>query len=111
MFTLVVDDFGVKYVGKEHADHLVTSLKTKYKLVEDWDGDLYCSIKLHWNYTARTLDISMPGYVNQKLLKYKHVVSSCPQHCPYSPKPKKYGSEAQSPLPIDTTQPLGDKEI
>jgi hypothetical protein len=35
-FTLVVDDFGVKYVGKEHADHLVASLKTKYKLVEDW---------------------------------------------------------------------------
>jgi hypothetical protein len=37
-----VDDFGVKYVGKEHADHLVASLKTKYKLVEDWAGDLYC---------------------------------------------------------------------
>jgi hypothetical protein len=28
-FTLVVDDFGVKYVGKERADHLVASLKTK----------------------------------------------------------------------------------
>ena len=26
-FTLIVDDFGVKYVGKEHADHLVQLLK------------------------------------------------------------------------------------
>ena len=26
-FTLVVDDFGVKYVGKEHAGHLVQVLK------------------------------------------------------------------------------------
>jgi hypothetical protein len=111
MFTLVVDDFGFKYVGKEHADHLVASLKTKYKLVKDWDGDLYCGIKLHWNYTARTLDISMPGYVQRQLLKYKHFISSCPQHCPYSPESKKYGPEAQSPLPIDTTRPLGDKEI
>ena len=34
-FTLVVDDFGVKYVGKEYANHLVASLKTKYKLIED----------------------------------------------------------------------------
>jgi len=59
-FTLVVDDFGVKYVGKEHADHLVASLKTKYKLVEDWAGDLYWGIKLHWDYTACTLDILMP---------------------------------------------------
>jgi hypothetical protein len=93
-FTLVVDDFGVKYLGKEHADHLVASLKMKYKLVEDWAGDLYCGIKLHWDYDARTLDISMPGYVRRQLLKYKHVTSSRPQHCPHSPEPKKYGSEA-----------------
>jgi hypothetical protein len=26
-FTLVVDDFGVKYVGKEHADHLIACIK------------------------------------------------------------------------------------
>jgi hypothetical protein len=110
-FTLVVDDFGVKYVGKEHADHLVASLKTKYKLVKDWSGDLYCGIKLHWDYAACTLDILMAGYVRRQLLKYKHVTTSCPQHCPYSPEPKKYGLEAQAPLPIDTSQPLGDKEI
>ena len=30
-FTLVVDDFGVKYVGKNHADNLVNALKKKYK--------------------------------------------------------------------------------
>jgi len=35
-FSLVVDDFGVKYVGKEHADHLISCLKKKtYKLTED----------------------------------------------------------------------------
>jgi hypothetical protein len=34
-FTLVVDDFGVKYVGKEHVQHLITCLKEKYKLTED----------------------------------------------------------------------------
>ena len=53
----------------------------------------------------------MPGYVCRQLLKYKHVTLSCPQHCPYSPEPKKYGSTAQAPLPIDTSQPLGEKEI
>ncbi len=34
-FTLVVDDFGLKYVGKEHANHLVECIRTKYKLFED----------------------------------------------------------------------------
>jgi hypothetical protein len=33
------------------------------------------------------------------------------QHCPYSPEPKKYGAEAQSPLPQDNSRKLTDKEI
>ena len=46
-FTLVVDDFGVKYVGKEHADHLIKSIKKTYtKLTKDWKGNLNCGIKL-----------------------------------------------------------------
>ena len=110
-FTLVVDDFGVKYVGKEHADHLIECIKEKYKLTEDWTGDLYCGIKLEWNYIARTLFIAMPGYIKRQLLKYKHVVAPRPQHCPYSPEPRKYGSEAQAPLPPDTTRKLNKDEI
>ena len=34
-FTLVVDDFGVKYVGKEHALHLKATLKQDYKVTND----------------------------------------------------------------------------
>ena len=53
----------------------------------------------------------MPGYVKRQLNKYKHVSSPRPQNCPYSPEPKKYGSEAQSLLPIDTSPQLNDKGI
>ena len=45
-FTLVVYDFGVKYVGKKYADHLVNALKGKYKISESWTGSLYCDIDL-----------------------------------------------------------------
>jgi len=55
IFSLVVDNFGIKYVGNELADHLIKCLKEKYKLTEDWTGDLYCGITLKWNYDARTL--------------------------------------------------------
>ena len=41
-FTLVVDDFGIKYNGKEHADHLIRILRSKYTAVAtDWKGKLY----------------------------------------------------------------------
>jgi hypothetical protein len=45
-FSLVIDNFGVKYVGKEHAKHLIKCLKEKYKLNKDWAGDLYCGTSL-----------------------------------------------------------------
>jgi hypothetical protein len=34
-FTLIVDDFGVKYVGREHANHLINTLKKYYEVTED----------------------------------------------------------------------------
>ena len=60
IITLVVDDFGVKYVGKEHADNLMESLQAYYPVVEDWTGGLYCGIKLEWNYEEGYVNISMP---------------------------------------------------
>ncbi len=48
-FTLVVDGFGVKYTNKNDVNHLNKCLKTDYKLTKDWDGNLYCGIKLKWD--------------------------------------------------------------
>ena len=49
-FTLSVDDFGVKYSGKEHALHLKAALETKYKVTTDWEGKLYIGIALKWHH-------------------------------------------------------------
>ena len=106
----MVDDFGVKYVVKEHVDHLISCLKKDYKLTEDWAGDLYCDISLKLNYARRWLDISMPGYIKKQLLKYEHIMQRI-QHCPYLPEPKRYGAEALSPLPQDISRKLTENEI
>ena len=108
---MVVNDFGVKYVGKEPVDHLIKYIEEKYELTEDWSGDLYCGIKLHWDYNVRTVNISMPGYIKKLLQKYKHKMSTEPQHCPYTPAPKQYGTEAQAPLPVNISPRLSDEEI
>ena len=111
-FTLVVDDFGVKYVDQDDIDHLIAAVKSAYKLSEDWTGNLYCGIALKWDYENGTVDISMPGYIKKKLQEYKHVKSSQRiQTCPYTPAPKQYGSEAQEPMMPDISPRLDGKGI
>jgi hypothetical protein len=69
-FTLVVDGFAVKYVGKQHADHLRNALLKTYELTTDWAGTVYSGITLKWDFDNRTCDISMPGYVSNVLSKF-----------------------------------------
>ena len=45
-FYLIVDDFGVDYVGKQHAYHLATILKKYHNITEDWEGKKYAGIDL-----------------------------------------------------------------
>ena len=57
-FTLVVDDFGVKYVGEQHAEYLMGILKQHYDIEDNWKGELYCGITLKWNYAEGYVDIA-----------------------------------------------------
>ena len=60
-FILDVDNFGEKYIGKEHADHLLSTLEHHYPAVAtDWKGELYCGTTLKWNYAKGYVGILMP---------------------------------------------------
>ena len=45
-FTLIVDDFGVKYSNRADLDHLNHALQTKYTTTSDFTGTLYCGLTL-----------------------------------------------------------------
>jgi hypothetical protein len=50
MFTLVVDDFGVRFTNTTDAEHLpMTTLKELYTASEDWTGAKYCGLTLKWD--------------------------------------------------------------
>jgi hypothetical protein len=50
-FSLVVNDFGVKYIGREHAEHLCDVFASKYKITTDWDSDIYLGPHRKWDST------------------------------------------------------------
>ena len=67
LFTLCVDNFGVKYDSMEDLNHLIKALKENYEITVDMEGRQFCGLQLDWNYKAGYVDISMPGYVQKKI--------------------------------------------
>ena len=86
-FTLVVDDFGVKYVGQEHAEHLMQCLQDKYTISHEWDGTRYLGLTINWDYDHGEVHISMPNYIEEALLRFKHHQPRKPQNQPHPHTP------------------------
>ena len=71
-FCLIVDDFGVEYVGIEHFNFLLDILKKYHGVQFNMSGDKLAGISITWDYTGKRCRLSMPGYVDTLLLKFKH---------------------------------------
>jgi hypothetical protein len=61
-FTLLVDDFGVKHIGEQYANHLISVLEEFYEIEKYWTGQKYCGITLDWDYDRQKVHLSMSGY-------------------------------------------------
>ena len=94
-FALVVDDFGVKYVGKENADHLISVLQEDYIIDTDWEGTRFIGLTLDWDYENSKVHLSMPGYIMKALSRFAHEAPSKPQHQPHPHAEKIFGATVQ----------------
>ena len=114
-FTLIVDDFGVEYVGKKHADHLAGVLQQHHEITQDWDGKKFAGIDLDWNYAKkhkdRTCRLSMKNYIADLLIKLGHPMPNKPQRSPHRCKPITYGSKIQMAPEADTSKPLNEAGV
>ena len=73
MFSLVVDDLGVKYTDKNDAFYFIDTLRKKYPGINiDWSGRIFLGIHLDRGYINRTVALSMPNYVNKYLSIFQH---------------------------------------
>jgi hypothetical protein len=70
-FTLVVDDFGIKYTDDADAKHLLACLRELYVMTEDWaEEQKYVGITVKHDRTANIITLSMPGYVEKALARF-----------------------------------------
>ena len=94
-FSLVVENFGVRYVCKDTEDHLIQALNKLYTISIDWNGSLYYGLTINWDYDKRICDIYMPTYIKEALHKFQHPYPSRPQDTPHAWNQPVYGSAVQ----------------
>ena len=83
IFRLVINNFGAKYVGKDHAKHLHRILTFHHgKFEQDWAGELFCGITLNWNGEAGYTVISITGYAKNAWFKFQYAPPSTTQDSP-----------------------------
>eukprot|EP00804_Cyclotella_cryptica_P025153 CCRYP_013001-RF/>CCRYP_013001-RF protein AED:0.36 eAED:0.32 QI:0/-1/0/1/-1/0/1/0/447 len=109
-FALCVDDFGVKYVGIEHAKHLLQALNTHYTTSHDWKGDQYLGLTITWDYPRKQVHLSMPGYCQKAGQRFRHNFPTRPQHQPYPHTPRTYGAKQQYVEDPDLSTPLNKQD-
>ena len=111
-FFLLLDYFGIDYVGKERALHLLKTLEQNYEITTNWER-FFAGIDLAWYYNDRhanrTFRISMDGYISRVLIKYGH---PCPSKTQLSPRKHLeviYGAKEKLSQEDDTSTPLDNQ--
>jgi hypothetical protein len=107
-FTLVVDDFAVKYTKKRDADHLLETLEKMYVCSTDWGATRYCGLTLKWDYVSRIRSclLSMPGYIERALKRFKHKAPGRHERSPHAWVKPNYGAKVQYAEGPDMSTPL-----
>ena len=83
LFSLCVDDFGVKYFNKDDLNHLRSAVETKYTCKVDLSGRHFLGFTLDWNYVLGYVDLSMPDYICHALEKLQYKMKIFPQYSPH----------------------------
>ena len=109
-FTLVVDDFAIKYTKKEDVQHLINTIQKDYNITVHWDATKYIGLTVEWDYTNRKVYLHMPGYLDKALLRFKHKMSKTKQNSPHPHVAPQYGAKAQYVEDADNFPPVGKEE-
>jgi hypothetical protein len=112
LFSIAIDDFGVKTVGQRHANHLTSTLRDLYSVTDDWTGTKYLGLKLKCDYHVYwTCDISMPDYVVNILHRFQHPFPKRLEHSPHTWLKPNCGATIQILPLLDTTAKLSPSSI
>jgi hypothetical protein len=109
-FTLVVDDFAVKYVNKEDTEYFINAIKKYYPMTVDRDATKYIGLTIEWDYINQKAHIHMPGYLKTALIRFKHKTPDKIQNSPHPHVIPQYEAKIQYTKDNNGPPPLSKEE-
>ncbi len=109
-FTLVVDDFAIKYTKLEDAQHLINALKKDYTITVDWDATKCIGLTIKWDYKNQKVYAHMPGYLPKAFLQFNHLPPKKKQNSPHPHITPQYGAKTQYTADEDNSPFLNKEE-
>ena len=109
IFSLVVENFCVKYFSIEDADHFFKAFGYKYLITVDMAETVYIGIKLEWEYVHINVTLSIPSYVRKALHRFQHIVIGGKEYSPHTYAPIQYIQKVQYADPLNAAEYLSDK--
>ncbi len=96
--------------GRHHAEHLFNALRELYTITVDYEGAKYVGMTIQHDRAARTISISMPGYIQKALQRFgvKQAKFATDSPCIYIPPT--YGQRVQQMTTVDDTALLSTKD-
>jgi hypothetical protein len=70
-FTLVVDDFAIKIMNENDADHIINILRKDYTIAVDREATKYIGLTIVWDYKNDEVHMHMPGYLEKAMMRFK----------------------------------------
>ena len=88
VFTLIVDDIGIKAFSEDDLQHLINTIRNKWEVKVNRTGAKYNGVRVIWNYCDNILITDVPNYVAEALarLNLPNIKPRCTP-APYTPPP------------------------
>jgi hypothetical protein len=109
-FTLVVDNFAIKIMSEDNANHIINALKKHYTITVDREATKYIGLTIKWDYENSKVHIYMLGYLTKAMTCFKHEAPTKIQNSPHCHIEVKYGAKHQYVDNKEDSPPFNNEE-
>ena len=84
----------------------MNALTDLYQITSGWSGTKFCGLTIDWDYKARTIDISILGYVESVIHEFQNESQIGSQDSPHARIKPYHGASPLRTNPYDDSLPL-----